>query len=276
MSVASVAQLLENQSGGGGNFTDVVIGPLGSQVLLECDVEDQLLINNDTIATIDWINLNFPLNTASGNYSTKTETNDYIDANYTNNTDLNTNFVSNATIANYSTTTETTNYLDTNYTNNTDLANDYVAVGGLTDYSDKTDTNQYITDNYTNNTDLNTNIVSNATIANYYTILESDNTFLGLNNYLLSTNIFSSLYNNITESLTPNGALEFINVELTNWIGNANSSYIARFQNNVPFTLNCHFSKTENSNTYVNLYYYNVSENTVAQAPCTISILALN
>jgi hypothetical protein len=286
MSVASVSQLLQEQGGGGGgggDFTDVVIGPLGSQVILECDVEDQLLINDNTTATIEWIVLNFPPDTESGNYSTETETNQYLTDYYTNNTDLNTDFVSNATIANYSTTTETTDYLEANYTNSVDLANDYVADGGLTDYSTTTETTDYITANYTNSTDLANDFVASTSLSNYYTITSSNTTFLGLNNYLLPTNIFSYIYTaNTYTPLGPNGIADFLNVELPNFTGTANSAYIAFFQtcgqdpNINYFTLTCHFSKAENSNTYVNLYYQNVTNLTLGSVPCVISILAIN
>jgi len=325
MSVASVAQLLQEQGGGSGysseygidgNYTDIVIGPSGTRVILECNTPNELLIENETTATIEWLDLNLPPDTDIGNYSTETETNDYIEANYTNNTDLNTNFVSNATIANYSTTIQTTNYLNANYTNSVDLANDYVANGGLTDYSTKTETNDYIDANYTNNTDLNTNIVSNATIANYstttettnyldanytnsvdlannyvanggltdyYTITDYNNTFLGLNNYLLSTNIFSYTFTANTQGLlNPNENSVFYDIPLTNWIGSANSSYVAYFQScgQTPdkffFTLTCRFDKVQGSNTLVLLYYKNITTAVIGSETCTISILAMN
>jgi hypothetical protein len=286
MSVASVAELLQQQGGGGGgggNFTDVVIGPLGSQVILECDVANQLLINDNTTATIEWLSLNFPLDSEIGDYSTITETTDYIEANYTNNTDLTTNFVSNATIANYSTTTETTDYLDTNYTNNTDLTTDYVAVGTLANYSTTTETTDYITANYTNSIDLANDFVASASLTDYYTITLSNTTFLGLNNYLLPTDIFSYIYtDNTIGSLNPNGIGEFLNVELPNFTGTANSVYIAYFQtcgqnpNINYFTLTCHFVNAQNSNTYVNLYYKNVSNLILGSLACAISILILN
>jgi hypothetical protein len=198
MSVASVAQILQNQNQGGGDtFNNVVVG-ISPNVLLSCTNTDILKIANQQCATVSYLDVNYPQLTEEGNYSTETETTDYITANYTDNIDLNTDIVSNATLATYSTETETTDYITANYTNTTNLNTNIVSNATIANYSTETETTDYITANYTNNTDLNTDIVSNATLANYST--ETETTDYITANYTTETDTTDYITANYTNN----------------------------------------------------------------------------
>jgi len=296
MSVASVAQILQNQNQGGGDtFNNVIVG-LSPNVVLSCTNTDILKIANQQCATVSYLDLNYPQLSEEGNYSTETETTDYITANYTNNTDLNTNIVSNATIANYSTETETTDYITANYTNNTDLNTNIVSNATIANYSTETETTDYITanyttetgttnyitTNYTNNTDLNTNIVSNTTIANYSTLQEQTNNYLPINNYLQSGIIRQTQITIGSVGGNSQQWLEYPDQIIPNFIGSASSSYIAYLNNSSltnnknPFVIGCVFNSTSANNTLVSLEFVNVLPNQIFASPAVITIIAAN
>jgi hypothetical protein len=94
MSVASVAQLLQDQGGGGGGgsvFDTITIGPnVGTEVILSCTTADELLVAGEVVATRPYVSANFIDNT---DYYTTTEFETYLTTNYTDTTDLNAGYV---------------------------------------------------------------------------------------------------------------------------------------------------------------------------------------
>jgi len=251
MSVASVAQLLQEQGGGGGGGTNIFeqlyIGLDGNpQVVLECTTTDELLVGTETVATVPYVN---------------------------------SNFISNA---DYLTTTAFQTYLTTNYTNTTDLVAGYVANATLTNYLTTTAFQNYLTTNYTNTTDLNAGYVANATLTNYYTKTQSDATFQPNGNYIL-TSTFGRFNGNVVvvPALTQGAVFELINVPINNFVDNDGSaSYICGISstryNGIPFNTSAIWASTDGTNTLINVSFTNAGTTTsVENEPLNLSVIAM-
>ena len=247
MSVASVAQLLEDQGGGGGGgsvFDTITIGPsVGIEVILSCDTADQLLIAGETAATRP-----------------------YVIDNYIDNTD-------------YYTTTEFETYLTTNYTDNTALAAGYVSNATLqADYYTTTEFQTYLTTNYTDTTALNAGYVANATLINYYTKTEANNAFQPIGDYILSSTF--GRFNGLVD-ISPLGVdeTETIPITITGFVGSANTAYLCGISSNftTPFIIVGEFVSTDNTDTIINVSFTNASSLNLAN-PITVllSVIAMN
>jgi hypothetical protein len=240
MSVASVAQLLQEQGGGGGGGTNIFeqlyIGLDGNpQVVLECTTTDELLVGTETVATVPYVNSNFISN---ADYLTTTAFQTYLTTNYTNTTDLVAGYVANATLTDYSTTTEFQNYLTTNYTNTTDLVAGYVANATLTNYLTTTAFQNYLTTNYTNTTDLVAGYVANATLTDYLTTTAFQSYLI--TNYLTTTAFQNYLTTNYTNTTDLNAGY-VANATLTNYYTKTQSD--ATFQPNGNYILTSTFGR---------------------------------
>lgn len=75
MSVASVAQLLENQGGGGDTFGTINIDNGTYSVNLSCPADDQLALSGAYVATRQWANGLFQTIAGMANYSTTAQAN---------------------------------------------------------------------------------------------------------------------------------------------------------------------------------------------------------
>ena len=113
MSVASVAQLLANQGGGGGGntFNDINIDNGTDAVNLSCPTDGNLALDGAFVATRQWADATFETLANMANYSTTAVANGlYVAqatlANYSTTAQANALYVAQATLANYSTTAQ--------------------------------------------------------------------------------------------------------------------------------------------------------------------------
>ena len=282
MSVASVAQLLENQGGGGGGdgsvFDTITIGPnVSTEVILSCDTADQLLIAGEIAATRPYVSANYIDNT---DYYTTTEFETYLTTNYTDTTALEAGYVSNTTLTtDYSTTTEFETYLTTNYTDNTALAAGYVSNATLqADYFSTIEFQTYLTTNYTDTIALNAGYVANATLINYYTKTEANNAFQPIGDYILSSTF--GRFNGLVD-ISPLGVdeSETIPITITGFVGSGNTAYLCGISSNftTPFIIVGEFTSTDGTDTIIGVTFTNASSLNLAN-PITVllSVIAMN
>jgi hypothetical protein len=281
MSVASVAQLLQDQGGGGGGgsvFDTITIGPnVGTEVILSCTTADELLVAGETVATRPYVSSNYIDNL---DYYTTTEFETYLTTNYTDTTDLQAGYVSNTTLTtDYSTTSEFETYLGANYTDNTALQAGYIPNTTLTtDYSTTSEFETYLTTNYTTTTALNAGYVANATLDSYYTKTEADNAYQPIGNYILSSK-FGRFNGLVDITALAVGAVCTVAVTITGFVGLDTTAYLCCISSNfaTPFTISAIFNVNDGVNTGIEVSFTNVS-NADITVPSTVSlsVIAMN